>query len=234
MIKLRIILLTCIIVALMVGISYGMNTYEVKMETSKTEFLTGETIEIPVKIENINVENGIVAFSTLLSYDKNVLEKPEIIEGDNWESPNVVEDLIHSTTSTMQSVKDNQEIMIISFKIKKDAQLGSTRIALLKFEVSDGENTIANEGTSIELNVTNTQRKVADVIIDNVWFNERNITISAIISIVTLFIIVFITIYYIQHREKKEEKDILYEEVKGIPEKEMENDSGNTTSKEKK
>lgn len=231
--KLKVIILTCLVLILMMGISYGAtNMYEIKMEAPKQEYLTGETIKIPIKIENIQTENGIVAFSTLLSFDENVLEEPEIIKGANWVEPNVVEHFIQSTTSTMQPIKDDQEILMLSFKIKEDAQLGSTKIALTKFESSDGETTIVNEGASIEVNITSAQVKVAEVILDNIWFNERNITISAIISIVTLFIIVFITIYYIQHREKKEEKSILYEEVEGIPEKEKEDISEEIVSKE--
>lgn len=227
--KLKVIILTCLVLILMMGISYGAtNMYEIKMEAPKQEYLTGETIKIPIKIENIQTENGIVAFSTLLSFDENVLEEPEIINGTNWAKPNVVEHFIQSTTSTMQPVKDDQEILLLSFKIKEDAQLGTTKIALTKFESSDGEATIVNEGASVEVNITSAQVKVAEVILDNIWFNERNITISAIISIVTLFIIVFITIYYIQHREKKEEKSILYEEVEGIPEKEKEDVSEET------
>lgn len=226
--RLKVILLTCIMVILMIEISYGAfsNTYEIKMETpNKTEFLTGETIEIPVKIENINIENGIVAFSTLLSYDENVFEELEIVEGTNWGKPNIVEHLIQSTTVTMQPIKEDQEIMVISLKIKENAQLGETKITLSKFEVSDGDNTIVNEGSSIELNITNAKAKVANAIIDNIWFNERNITIAAIISITTLFIIVFITIYYVQHREKKDTSHILYEEVEGISEEVQQNDT---------
>lgn len=233
--KIKVIVLALIISIFICGISYGAssNTYEIKMEISnKAEFLTGETIEIPVKIQNINVENGIVAFSTLLSYDENVFEEPEIVEGANWGKLNIVEHLIQGTTSTMQPIKEEQEIMVISFKVKENAQLGATKITLSKFEVSDGDNTIVNEGTSIELNITNSQVKIASAILDNIWFNQRNITIASIISITTLFIIVFIIIYYIQHREKKETSHILYEEVKGISEEVKPNDIDKAVSEE--
>lgn len=227
--KIRVILLTLMFIILIIGISYGVSdTYQVKMDTNKVELLTGETIKIPVKIENIELENGIVAFSTLLSYNENVLEEPEIIAGTNWEKPNVVEHFIQSITSTMQPVKENQEIMILSFKVKDNAQLGTTKVVLSKFEISDGENTIATEDTSINLNIITTQAKLANFILDNVWFNQRNIIISSIISIVTLLIIILITIYYIQHREKKQESNILYEEVKGISEDKSEIDNEET------
>lgn len=223
--KLKTILIACIVVMLNIGISYGAtNTYEIKMEPSKTEIYTGETIKIPVKVKNIQMEEGIVAFSTLLSYNENVLEIPEVSGGVNWEKPNVVENLIQSTTQTMQPIKEDQEIMEISFKVKEDAPLGESNISLLKFEVSDGENTIVSDEVDIQINVTSTQKKVRDVVVKSIWFTQRNIAIASIISIVTLFIIVLLTIYYIQHREKKEKNNILYEEVEGIPEEKFQDE----------
>lgn len=222
--KLKTILLTCIVIILNVGISYGAtNTYEIKMEPSKTEIYTGDTIKIPVKVEDIQIKDGIVAFSTLLSYNENIFEIPEISGGTDWERPNVVENLIQSTTKTMQPTKEDQEIMEISFKVKENAPLGETNIALLKFEVSDGENTIVSDEVGVHMNITSTQKKVTDVVVKSIWFTQRNIAIASIISIVTLFIIVLLTVYYIQHREKKEKSNILYEEVEGILEEESNN-----------
>ena len=229
--KIKIILLTCMIMILNIGISYGAtNTYEIKMEPSKTEIYAGDTIKIPVKIENIDVEEGIVAYSTLLSYNENILEVPEISTGSNWEKPNVVENLIQSTTKTMQPVKEDQEIMEITFKVKEDAQLGETNIALLNFEVSDGENTIENGNEiDIKINVTSTQKQVTNVVVKSIWFTQRNIVVASIISIVTLFIIVLLTVYYIQHREKEEKNNVLYEEVEGISEEDVKEDTKEET-----
>lgn len=212
-------LLICILLVWITGTSYGItNLYEVEMKNSKTECFRGDTIQIPVKIKNIDVENGIVAYSTLLSYDETIWEKPEILAGENWQEPNVIEHLIQGTTISMQAVENNQEIMTISFKVKEDAKIGKTKIELAKFEVTNGETTIENEGDSIEINITTPQTKATEVIIKNVWFTTRNITIAAIISAVTLFIIVLIIIYYMQHAKEEEKSNLLYEEVKGIQE----------------
>lgn len=219
--KLKIVLLTSIILFLIMGISYGVSdTYDVKMYLFRTEFLVGDTVNIPVKIENINIENGIVAFSTILSYDENVLEEPVLLNASDWTQPVAIENLIHSTTATMQPIKENQEVMIMSFKIKDNAPLGKTNIVLSKFDVSDGETTIANEGASIELNIVEKRTEVADILLDNEWMTQRNMVISLIIGIVTIIIIILLTIYYIEHREREEKSNLLYEEVKGIPEEE--------------
>lgn len=215
--KTKIFVLTCIIFLLMVGISYGATSeYDIKMEIEKEKYVTGETIQIPVIVENINMEHGIVALSTVLSYDETILEEPIILNGSNWTTPIMVEDLIQTTTTTMQPTKENQKVMILSFKIKDDAKPGQTEISLLNFEASDGENTIENEDTSIKIDVKNKKEEMADVLLDNQWMFKRNMIISLIIGIVTIIIILLIAFYYIQHREKEEVKNILYEEVKGI------------------
>ncbi len=215
--KTKIFVLTCIIFLLMVGISYGATSeYDIKMEIEKEKYVTGETIQIPVIVENINMEHGIVALSTVLSYDETILEEPIILNGSNWTTPIMVEDLIQTTTTTMQPTKENQKVMILSFKIKDDAKPGQTEISLLNFEASDGENTIENEDTNIKIDVKNKKEEMADVLLDNQWMFKRNMIISLIIGIVTIIIILLIAFYYIQHREKEEVKNILYEEVKGI------------------
>lgn len=215
--KTKIFVLTCIIFLLMVGISYGATSeYDIKMEIEKEKYVTGETIQIPVIVENINMEHGIVALSTVLSYDETILEEPAILNSSNWTTPIMVEDLIQTTTTTMQPTKENQKVMILSFKIKEDAKPGQTEISLLNFEASDGENTIENEDTNIKIDVKNKKEEMADVLLDNQWMFKRNMIISLIIGIVTIIIILLIAFYYIQHREKEEVKNILYEEVKGI------------------
>ncbi len=215
--KLKSILIMSAIMIWITGISYGAtNSYQVEMKPEKKDYLVGETIKVPVKVKNIDMEEGIVAYSTLLFYDEDILEKPEIKEAKNWGKPNVLEHWIQGTTLSMQPIKDDQEIVTLTFKIKKEAKLGQTTISLTKFEASDGENTIVNDGSTLEINISNAQAQVTDVILDNVWFNQKNIIITSIISIVTLLIIILITIYYIQHREKKQENKILYEEVSGI------------------
>ena len=115
-----------------------------------------------------------------------------------------------------ETTKENQKVMILSFKIKDDAKPGQTEISLLNFEASDGENTIENEDTNIKIDVKNKKEEMADVLLDNQWMFKRNMIISLIIGIVTIIIILLIAFYYIQHREKEEVKNILYEEVKGI------------------
>lgn len=217
--KIKIIFFICMIVILMVGTSYGAsNTYQIKMNLTQDKVVMGETISIPVTIENIDMENGVVALSAILWYDKDIWEEPVISSASNWTTPIVVEDLIQTTTSNMQPVKENQEIMIITFKVKEDVPIGQTEIRLSNFEASDGETTIYSDATSVKINISDKKTEMANILLNNDWLHQRDMIISLIIGIVTIMIIILITIYYIQHHMAKEKSDILYEEVEGIPE----------------
>lgn len=204
--KLKVMILTFIIIIFSIGNSYGAdNTYDIIMEQLQTEILAGKIIKIPVKVENITLENGIVAFNTLLSYDEKVLEIEEVLGSHNFKKPNVVENLIGSTTITMQPEIGNQEIMTIVFKVKEDAPIGKTRIALSKFEVSDGENTFINDNTTqITINITSVLKNVREVVEKGIWFTMENVTITFIISILIIIAIILLVIYYNQHKRKEE------------------------------
>ena len=203
--KLKILLLTCIMIITIIGVSYGaISNYKVTMETPKQDILAGETIQVALNIKDINLEHGIVAFSSILSYDEKVFKEPEIVGGENWGTPIKVENLIQCTTSTLEPVKEDQEAIILTFKVKETAHSGDTKISLSKLEASDGENTIINSGTSITLNISNPDMDMAEFIVDSIWFTPRNIVIAGIIGVVTLIITVLLIIYYTQHREEKE------------------------------
>lgn len=206
--KLKVMLLTCIISILMIGISYATESFEVKMYPSIEEASEGETITIPIKIENVNVEDGIVAYSTLLTYDSSIFEKAVVTNTEEWGKPLIVENLIQATTANMQTTKDDQVIIILSLKVRSNAKLGETEISLTNFEASDGENTIYNEGASTKIKIADKAERIAGVLLNNDWTKSKNMIIALIIAIVTILIIIVITIYYIQHKncDKKEDK----------------------------
>lgn len=233
--KTKIILITFILFSLIINIvSYASNTYEVKMYSSKAKILAGETVNISVRLENIELENGIAAFSTLLLYDKDIFEEPIITSAKNWAKPIVVENLIQSTTETIQPTNDNQEIMTLSFKIKENAKLGETEIKLSQFDVSDGENTISNDGAEMTFDIQNTKTEITNVLIDSGWFNARNVIVSLIIGMVTMIIIVILTIYYLERRNKIEKANMIYEEIKGITDDKEQKAKEESNSKDEK
>lgn len=162
--KIKVAILIFIVLISVMGLSYAKanNTYKVVMESEKNKFYYGETVKISVKLKDITLENGIVAYSTLLSYDKEIFEEPVISGSQNWEKPNVVENLIQGITSTMQAINEDDEIMEISLRAKGIARDGKTKIVLSKFEVSDGDNTIEGENSEIELEIKDAKVEFAE------------------------------------------------------------------------
>ena len=195
-----------ILLIIMTMISYtsaASNTYSVNMYLEDTQYKQGDTIYIPVKLEDIDIEQGVVAFNTIIEYDKEVFETVKFQKTDQWQTPTLVEDLIHSTTDSMQPSKEDQEIMTLVLKVKSYAKLGETQIELSEFEVSDTENTVENAGAAVSVeiiegdNIQNTVQQVQ---------NEKpkaNIQVPLIIGVTTTLIIILLIVYYVDKKKNK-------------------------------
>lgn len=198
-----IIILLLIIMTMISYTSAASNTYSVNMYLEDTQYKQGDTIYIPVKLEDIDIEQGVVAFNTIIEYDKEVFETVKFQKTDQWQTPTLVEDLIHSTTDSMQPSKEDQEIMTLVLKVKSYAKLGETQIELSEFEVSDTENTIENAGAAVSVeiiegdNIQNTVQQVQ---------NEKpkaNIQVPLIIGVTTTLIIILLIVYYVDKKKNK-------------------------------
>lgn len=198
-----IIILLLIIMTMISYTSAASNTYSVNMYLEDTQYKQGDTIYIPVKLEDIDIEQGVVAFNTIIEYDKEVFETVKFQKADQWQTPTLVEDLIHSTTDSMQPSKEDQEIMTLVLKVKSYAKLGETQIELSEFEVSDTENTIENAGAAVSVeiiegdNIQNTVQQVQ---------NEKpkaNIQVPLIIGVTTTLIIILLIVYYVDKKKNK-------------------------------
>ena len=189
-----IIILLLIIMTMISYTSAASNTYSVNMYLEDTQYKQGDTIYITVKLEVIDIEQGVVAFNTIKEYDKEVFETVKFQKADQWQTPTLVKDLIHSTTDSMQPSKEDQEIMTLVLKVKSYAKLGETQIELSEFEVSDTENTIENAGAAVSVeiiegdNIQNTVQQVQ---------NEKpkaNIQVPLIIGVTTTLIIILLIV----------------------------------------
>lgn len=204
--KKTILIMIIILISVMGMISYtfaATNTYSVNMYLENTQYKQGDTIYIPVKLEDVDIEKGIVAFDTIIKYDKEVFETVKFQKADQWQMPTLVEDLIHSTTDSMQPLKDDQEIMTLVLKVKSYAKLGETQIELSEFNVSDTENTIENAGAAVNVeimqgdNIEDTTQQMQ---------NEKpnaDIQVSLIIGITTILIIILLIVYYVDKKKNK-------------------------------
>lgn len=203
--KKSICMIIIILISIMSIFSYSLavtNTYSVNMYLENTQYKQGDTIYIPIKLEDIDIENGIVGFDAIIEYDKDVFETVRFQKAEQWQMPTLVENLIHGTTESMQALEGNQEIMTLVLKVKNYAKLGETEIGLAKFDVSDTENTIANSGAAVSVEILEGEK--APEVAPQMQ-NEKpnaNIQVSLIIGVTTLLIIALLIIYFVDKSKK--------------------------------
>ena len=201
--KKYIILPLTIVFILIAGIVQATSgTYTVKMDLLGTQFKEGETIDILVKIQDINLPNGIVAFSTMLEYDDEVFEEPIISSAGHWQQPIMVENLIQSVTENMEDIKGEQEVIKLTFKIKDQAKLGNTKICLKEFEVSDGENTIGSEAIEKQIKIIDGEVILQNDLKENNYGQIIIIVLLVIIIVITIFMILFMIYLFKKYNDK--------------------------------
>lgn len=202
----KLVSMIIMLVIIMTMVSYtsaASNTYSVNMYLENTEYKQGDTIYIPVKIQDIDIDQGVVSFSTIINYDKNIFETVRLEKADEWLEPTLVEDMIHSTRESMQPAKEDQEIMTLVLKVKDYAKLGETQIELSGFEVSDTENTIENDGAAVSVEIVqgnNLQSQEQQI------QNEKpkaNIQVPLIIGVTVTLIIILLIVYYVDKKKEK-------------------------------
>ena len=202
----KLVSMIIMLVIIMTMVSYtsaASNTYSVNMYLENTEYKQGDTIYIPVKIQDIDIDQGVVSFSTIINYDKNIFETVRLEKADEWLEPTLVEDMIHSTRESMQPAKEDQEIMTLVLKVKDYAKLGETQIELSGFEVSDTENTIENDGAAVSVEIVqgnNLQSQEQQI------QNEKpkaNIQVPLIIGDTVTLIIILLVVYYVDKKKEK-------------------------------
>lgn len=206
--------LICMIIIILISImsifSYSLaatNTYSVNMYLENTQYKQGDTIYIPIKLEDIDIENGIVGFDTIIEYDEDVFETVRFQKASQWQMPTLVESLIHASTESMQSVEGNQEVMTLVLKVKNHAKLGETQIELSKFDVSDTQTTIPNDGAAVSVEILEGEKVREDVVPQ--LQNEKpdaDIQVSLIIGVTTLLIIILLIVYFIDKNKKLKNK----------------------------
>lgn len=206
----KLICMIIIVLTIIMSIfSYSLavsNTYSVNMYLENTQYKQGDTVYIPIKLEDIDIEKGIVGFDTIIEYDEDVFETVGFQKTNQWQVPTLVEKLIHGTTESMQAVEGNQEIMTLVLKVKNYAKLGETEIELSKFNVSDTETTIANDGAAVSVEILEGEKSQEEVVPQ--IQNEKpdfDIQVSLIVGVTTLLIIILLIVYFIDKNKKHKE-----------------------------
>lgn len=144
--KKTVIVLMIMIFVLMANMTavQAATTYGVKMTPSETSVKQGETVEVTINLNNINVEadrKGITGFEAKIQYDTSVFEslvRKDIEElDDNWDKPEFNPNNGKLITSSSTYYTQNIDILKIKFKVKDNAKLGQTTITVSDISSAD-------------------------------------------------------------------------------------------------
>lgn len=144
------ILLIILILITMISLTGFVSAFSVNMQLdSSSKLKAGDTVEVTLKILNIDAGDGIDSIAATLEYDKNVFE--EVTE-DNFEGLNRWNVNIYSTDSqkftVSKSSKVNQasDVFKLTLKAKTAVDVDSTEITIKDITASGGSSDIGGTG----------------------------------------------------------------------------------------
>lgn len=117
----------------------------------------GDTITVTIGLKDIAIESGekgIGAYTAGIQFDSSVLEYVSTNGTDKWEAPFYQDGFITSNTKDAKVVAKTQSIGTITFKVKENAKLGETSIALTNFSGSTaGPDILASNNGATKLTI---------------------------------------------------------------------------------
>lgn len=117
----------------------------------------GDTITVTIGLKDIAIESGekgIGAYTAEIQFDSSVLEYVSTNGTDKWEAPLYQDGFITSNTKDAKVVNTAQSIATITFKVKENAKLGETSIALRNFSGSAaGPDILASSNGATKLTI---------------------------------------------------------------------------------
>ena len=116
--RLRMALLTIIMVICTTVKVYAADSCKIELETAKKEYSPGETFIAEVILSDVKVEKGLVVIGGKLLYDKECLELVEIKGKNGWSAPSYNEENGKFVTDR-NGYGDKAEVAVqIAFKVK--------------------------------------------------------------------------------------------------------------------
>lgn len=200
---LKVIFLSIAICTISVVSYADKEDFTVKMKSKERKYFPGDKVEIVVSIENINTDEGIAACSAILDYDEEIFEDVEVQQIDEWDKPTLMDNMIQITRMDMMNSKENQNIAVISLKIKEDVSVKNAVIGLSKFDATDGNKTIRNTGAYANIKIVPNESSVAK------QTQEETINgnlVYIIVGIIVLVIIAFIVLISFKNSKKNNKK----------------------------
>lgn len=153
-----------IIIALILSISFSVNaatgdSYKISLSANKTTLKEEETLTLTMKASDIKIqsgEKGIGSYEGTLVYDESIFEEVKMKGNSNWDATVLNQGKFTSVRSDALCTSEDQEIAVITLKVKKGAKTGQTKIQIKDFEASNGLTNVTNNGTEIEIKIEKT------------------------------------------------------------------------------
>ena len=101
-----------------------------------------ETLNIKLKLSNINNNEGISAINGVIDFDTDVFEKIDYEKTTDWNNLNELNNVVFILTTNMEEKYEDSDILNIKLKVKENAKVGDTTIKFSKIDVIGKSNTI--------------------------------------------------------------------------------------------
>ena len=133
------ILLMILFVMVTANVQAASDSFHTTLTINNSQAKRGDTITVTIGLKDIAIESGekgIGAYTAEIQFDSSVLEYVSVNGTDKWEAPLYQDGFITSNTKDAKVVNRAQSIATITFKVKENAKLGETSIALRNFSGS--------------------------------------------------------------------------------------------------
>ncbi len=151
------ILLMIVLIMATVKVQAANDSFGTSLTTNNSQAKRGDTIIVNIGLKDIAIESGekgIGAYTAGIQFDSSVLEYVSTDGTDKWEAPFYQDGLITSNTKDAEVVKTTQSIGTITFKVKENAKLGETSIAVTNFSGSTaGPDVLASSNGTTKLTI---------------------------------------------------------------------------------
>lgn len=124
----------------------------VELHSPKSNYTKEEEFSVTVNISNLQSENGIVALGAILDYDKTALDLKEVIGENEWVAQ-IGKNKSKIVAYSGKKVIKDENVMKLTFVIKKDTTANNTWIKVSNFEISDGNEEITVSPATLNISV---------------------------------------------------------------------------------
>ena len=135
------------------------DSFKLSLEPVANEFSKGETFEVKIFLDEIQVESGeqgIAGYTAKLVYDESALSLEKVSASEGWEVTTNGGAIVANTLDT-EVVKTKTETVVATFKINDSASLGDTTISIENIEGTSIAETIEGTGTSTTIRIAEEQ-----------------------------------------------------------------------------